>query len=290
MLPESIRATLIEVARRLAGADVEFLLGGSARLRLAGIDVPVNDIDLVVRPDDKERVEEALRDFDVRQQTSFEPWRSEWLLVAGAEVGSDVVGVDVIGGLGLDIDGGTAWFPFEADSAVPVGDSLVPLVPLAHWYHLYRVHNPEKAGMVAAHLSDDEIVDAAGALGIGEVFSPTLIVRIGNGLLTNGIEEGMSNDVQTSMIEVASPTDQVFDEPGTEIIDRALLDETLEYIRPALQADGGDLILLGTQGGKVTLQMVGACGGCPLSTMTLTAGIERILQDRVPGVTEVVAQ
>lgn len=99
----------------------------------------------------------------------------------------------------------------------------------------------------------------------------------------------MSSDVQSSIIEVASPTDPTFDEPGTEIIDRALLDETLEYIRPALQADGGDLILLGTEGGKVTLQMVGACGGCPLSTMTLTAGIERILQDRVPGVTEVVS-
>ena len=47
--------------------------------------------------------------------------------------------------------------------------------------------------------------------------------------------------------------------------------------------------LLGTEGGKVTLQLVGACGGCPLSTMTLTAGIERILRDRVPGVEEVVA-
>ena len=99
----------------------------------------------------------------------------------------------------------------------------------------------------------------------------------------------MSSEVQSSIIEVASPQDQEFDEPGTGIIDRALLEETLEYIRPALQADGGDLILLGTQGGKVTLQLVGACGGCPLSTMTLTAGIERILQDRVPGVAEVVA-
>jgi Fe-S cluster biogenesis protein NfuA len=99
----------------------------------------------------------------------------------------------------------------------------------------------------------------------------------------------MSSNVQSSIIEVASPTDPKFDEPGTEIIDLAVLGETLEYIRPALQADGGDLVLLGTEGGKVTLQMVGACGGCPLSTMTLTAGIERILQDRVPGVTEVVA-
>ena len=67
-------------------------------------------------------------------------------------------------------------------------------------------------------------------------------------------------------------------------IDLSSLNETLEYIRPALQADGGDLILLGVEEGTVNLQLVGACGGCPMSTMTLTAGIERILKDRVPGV------
>jgi Fe-S cluster biogenesis protein NfuA len=67
------------------------------------------------------------------------------------------------------------------------------------------------------------------------------------------------------------------------------LEETLEYIRPAVQADGGDLVLLGAEAGNVSLQMVGACGGCPLSMMTLKAGIERILMDRVPGVTQVTA-
>ncbi|MGA7097205.1 MAG: NifU family protein [Acidimicrobiia bacterium] len=70
-------------------------------------------------------------------------------------------------------------------------------------------------------------------------------------------------------------------------IDVAKLRETLEYIRPAVQADGGDLVLLGTEGNTVNIQMVGACGGCPLSMMTLKAGIERILKDRVPGVEEV---
>jgi len=73
----------------------------------------------------------------------------------------------------------------------------------------------------------------------------------------------------------------------TTMVDLAALNETLEYIRPALQADGGDLILLGVDGSTVNLQLVGACGGCPMSTMTLTAGIERILRDRVPGVDEV---
>lgn len=67
-------------------------------------------------------------------------------------------------------------------------------------------------------------------------------------------------------------------------IDLAQLTDALEYIRPAIQMDGGDVILTSVEGGTVNLQLVGACGGCPLSTMTLTAGIERILKDRVPGV------
>ena len=79
------------------------------------------------------------------------------------------------------------------------------------------------------------------------------------------------------------------DSAGQVDVDMPMLEATLEYIRPALQADGGDLILLGVEDGVVNLQMVGACGGCPLSMMTLKAGIERILTDRVPGVREVTA-
>ena len=70
-------------------------------------------------------------------------------------------------------------------------------------------------------------------------------------------------------------------------VDLGLLQETLEYIRPAIQMDGGDLVLLGVDDGTVNLQMVGACGGCPMSMMTLKSGIERILMDRVPGVVAV---
>ncbi len=70
-------------------------------------------------------------------------------------------------------------------------------------------------------------------------------------------------------------------------IDETKLVEALDYIRPAVQADGGDLVLLSAEDGVVDLQMVGACGGCPMSMMTLKAGIERILTDRVPGVREV---
>ena len=91
---------------------------------------------------------------------------------------------------------------------------------------------------------------------------------------------------------VAAPSDvsdmSAVDAGGAQpVVDMDALLETIEYIRPALQADGGDLVLLGVDGGTVNLQMVGACGGCPMSMMTLKAGIERIMFDRVAGITEV---
>jgi Fe-S cluster biogenesis protein NfuA len=63
---------------------------------------------------------------------------------------------------------------------------------------------------------------------------------------------------------------------------------TIEAIRPAVQADGGDILLHSVDdGGLVTVELVGACVSCPASTLTLKAGIERILKDRVDGVTAV---
>lgn len=95
------------------------------------------------------------------------------------------------------------------------------------------------------------------------------------------------NEVEGSIIQIASPTDRP--KNGETDIDRAQLESTLDYIRPALLADGGDMILTGVDGGTVYLELVGACGGCPISETTVTAGIERILKDRVAGVTDVVA-
>ena len=63
----------------------------------------------------------------------------------------------------------------------------------------------------------------------------------------------------------------------------------LDLIRPSLQADGGDVRLVDvTEDGVVSVQLQGACDGCPMAAMTLANGIERILKDRVPGVTQVV--
>ncbi|MEO6157472.1 MAG: NifU family protein [Ilumatobacteraceae bacterium] len=71
---------------------------------------------------------------------------------------------------------------------------------------------------------------------------------------------------------------------------RSEVEETLEVIRPALQADGGDIELVDVDEitGIVTVRMIGACGDCPASTLTLKAGVQRIMRDRVDGVTEVV--
>ena len=69
----------------------------------------------------------------------------------------------------------------------------------------------------------------------------------------------------------------------------AKVQETIEAIRPAIQADGGDIHLRGVDEatGVVTIELVGACVSCPASTVTLKAGVERILKDRVEGVTSV---
>ena len=63
----------------------------------------------------------------------------------------------------------------------------------------------------------------------------------------------------------------------------------LAKVRPALQADGGDVELVGVNDGVVSVRLKGACGGCPMAAMTLKQGIERILKEQIPEVKEVVS-
>jgi Fe-S cluster biogenesis protein NfuA len=63
----------------------------------------------------------------------------------------------------------------------------------------------------------------------------------------------------------------------------------LDEIRPALKADGGDVELVGVKDGIVSVRLTGACGGCPMSTMTLKMGIERLLKQKLPEVKQVVS-
>ena len=69
----------------------------------------------------------------------------------------------------------------------------------------------------------------------------------------------------------------------------AKVDEVIQVIRPAIQADNGDIYLraVDEDTGVVSVELIGACVSCPASTVTLKAGIERILMDRVEGVTAV---
>ena len=70
---------------------------------------------------------------------------------------------------------------------------------------------------------------------------------------------------------------------------REKVEAALEKIRPALRADGGDVELVDVKDGVVTVRLTGACGSCPMSTMTLRMGVERVIKQEVPEIKELVA-
>jgi Fe-S cluster biogenesis protein NfuA len=74
-----------------------------------------------------------------------------------------------------------------------------------------------------------------------------------------------------------------------EVVMEAAITEAIDAIRPALQMDGGDIDFVGVEDGVVKVKLSGACDSCSISWLTLKAGVERILKDRVPGVTAVEA-
>jgi Fe-S cluster biogenesis protein NfuA len=67
------------------------------------------------------------------------------------------------------------------------------------------------------------------------------------------------------------------------------VEKALDKIRPMLERDGGSVELVAVEGSIVKVRLTGACHGCPMSQMTLKAGIERIIKQEVPAVSEVVA-
>ena len=70
---------------------------------------------------------------------------------------------------------------------------------------------------------------------------------------------------------------------------RDRVEKALEELRPQLQADGGDIELLGVDNGVVKVRMKGACAGCPMSTMTLKMGVEQFLKKNIPEIVRVEA-
>lgn len=67
------------------------------------------------------------------------------------------------------------------------------------------------------------------------------------------------------------------------------VEAALDMIRPSLQADGGDVELVGVENGTVQVRLTGACGGCPMAAMTLKEGVERVIKQQVPDIVEVVS-
>jgi len=91
--------------------------------------------------------------------------------------------------------------------------------------------------------------------------------------------------LQWHLIEVADYCEAAGNRGGVPV--RPEVEKVLESIRPALQADGGDVELVGIDGGVVKVRLLGACGGCPMATMTLKGGIEAALKERIPAVERV---
>jgi Fe-S cluster biogenesis protein NfuA len=74
------------------------------------------------------------------------------------------------------------------------------------------------------------------------------------------------------------------------MIEKEKIEEALGKIRPALQMDGGNVELVSVEDdGTVKVRLTGACSGCPMSQMTLKAGVERTLKEAVPGISSVEA-
>jgi Fe-S cluster biogenesis protein NfuA len=70
---------------------------------------------------------------------------------------------------------------------------------------------------------------------------------------------------------------------------REEVEKIIDEIRPALQADGGNIELIDVQDGVVKVKLVGACGSCPMSQLTLKRGVEARLKAKLPAIKEVVA-
>jgi Fe-S cluster biogenesis protein NfuA len=68
---------------------------------------------------------------------------------------------------------------------------------------------------------------------------------------------------------------------------RENIEKALDKIRPTLRADGGDIELIDVVDGVVKVKLTGACGGCPMSQMTLKMGVEKVLKQQVPEVKSV---
>jgi hypothetical protein len=131
-------AALDAVAERLRAADVEFLLGGSGLLFALGLEVPVRDIDLMLREEDRSRFEEAVHEWLVSVSTDPGP-----VLTSAWKATLDVDGCEVEGLGGLGFAGG-ARLPFRRGGEW----RGVPLAAPEIWWAAYRAYKPDRAALL----------------------------------------------------------------------------------------------------------------------------------------------
>jgi len=103
----------------------------------------------------------------------------------------------------------------------------------------------------------------------------------------DGAEDGAVDEAEATAGSVGGAVADLADEERAERLRQ--LNGLIELMRPAVQADGGDLALISADvvAGVVEVQLQGACSSCAVSSSTLQGGVDRILRDRLPWVTEV---
>jgi hypothetical protein len=159
-----VAAALEAVALRLRDAGVDFLLGGSGLLHALGLPVTVRDLDLVVRPGDRERFEAAAGEWWRGTSTATTDYfRTAWRATL------DVGGVEVegLGGPAWVIDGRVVEMPFRAAGEWSTGSVTVALAPPEHWLLLYEGYKPARARELARIVSAQQRSRALAELGVG---------------------------------------------------------------------------------------------------------------------------
>jgi hypothetical protein len=146
---------MVNLTVLLAGAGIEFQVGGSALLHALGLIDRVRDLDVVFRVGDRERIGRALEAatgeaprFDVRQEPGFvSGWRGTHRF-HGVEL-------DMTAGIALEYpDGFVARLPFRPGRVWDLGGVAVPLAPLTEWLLVYRWHNPSRSELLAPLVPD----------------------------------------------------------------------------------------------------------------------------------------
>jgi Fe-S cluster biogenesis protein NfuA len=116
-----------------------------------------------------------------------------------------------------------------------------------------------------------------------------LVARVGFELTASGMRQLLHTSVTPWLKIVILKYGEVYLRTGGLVAMREKIEAAIDRVRPALQADGGNVELVEVKDGVVSVRLTGACGGCPMATITLKNGIECIIREEVPGVKEVVA-